>query len=580
MKILIVTTEIGLDGGGLSLSCTRLVDILSKDNVVEITHSYTTPILTVSGGIFPQLGKSIQAEYKLKVDTKKYQGIDIVIGFGGKFNGYYASLLAKQIKAKYILCLRGSDVNLAKWSVEDSWLLYEASDCADKIICLSNEMQRNVLLANSSTYNKIVIIPNPLDSECADVFFPNLPSSVVIGCAASHLNEKKGIANLLCFVSEFKKISEMPIKLVLVGDIDDDLKLEYQRIIDRLCLQNNVEFHNNTSRENLTSMMKEWDFYVQCSVCEGHPNSISEALQNGCAFISTNTGYVAEILSPEYPELFFNEWNPVSMAMSLKKLICLDHKEEIYSNAIKKLQQNCNKLEITEKWNNLFSCGIKKVVEHIIAVGLHDVQGDLYDSITTPISAFQKFVKRIYLSGYGLCSMKDYLAKDTEERKSWIVCTFDDGYKGVSDYALPILSRYGFTATVFICTNLIGKNNKWNNKDAVLRQHLNIEELRNLHRYGWEIASHGVSHFNLLKLTDEELDYELRQSHDFLAKEWGEVVTYAYPYGAYNAFIKSCVSKYYKYAFSVTQGGTSLIADSLQIRRYSITEIYKMLSVK
>ncbi len=580
MKILIVTTEIGLDGGGLSLSCTRLVDILSKDNVVEINHSYTTPILTVSGGIFPQLGKSIQTEYKLKVDAEKYQDIDIVIGFGGKFNGYYASLLAKQIKAKYILCLRGSDVNLAKWSVEDSWLLYEASDYADKIICLSNEMERNVLLANSSTYNKIVIIPNLLDSECADVFFPNLPSSVVIGCAASHLNEKKGIANLLCLVSEFKKISELPIKLVLVGDIDDNLKLEYQRIIDRLCLQNNVEFHNNTSRANLKSMMKEWDFYVQCSVCEGHPNSISEALQNGCAFISTNTGYIAEILSPEYPELFFNEWEPVSMAMSLKKLIRLDHKEEIYSNAFKILQQNCNKQEIIKKWDNLFDCGIKKAVEHIIAVGLHDVQGNLYDSITTPISAFQKFVKRIYQSGYGLCSMKDYLAKDTEERKSWIVCTFDDGYKGLNDYALPILSQYGFTATVFICTNLIGKDNKWNNKDAVLRQHLNMEELQNLHRYGWEIASHGVSHFNLLKLTDEEMDYELRQSHDFLVKEWGEVVTYAYPYGAYNAFIKSCVSKYYKYAFSVTQGGTSLIADSLQIRRYSITEIYKMLSLE
>lgn len=580
MKILIVTTEIGLDGGGLSLSCTRLVDILSKDNVVEINHSYTTPILTVSGGIFPQLGKSIQTEYKLKVDAEKYQDIDIVIGFGGKFNGYYASLLAKQIKAKYILCLRGSDVNLAKWSVEDSWLLYEASDYADKIICLSNEMERNVLLANSSTYNKIVIIPNLLDSECADVFFPNLPSSVVIGCAASHLNEKKGIANLLCLVSEFKKISELPIKLVLVGDIDDNLKLEYQRIIDRLCLQNNVEFHNNTSRANLKSMMKEWDFYVQCSVCEGHPNSISEALQNGCAFISTNTGYIAEILSLEYPELFFNEWEPVSMAMSLKKLIRLDHKEEIYSNAFKILQQNCNKQEIIKKWDNLFDCGIKKAVEHIIAVGLHDVQGNLYDSITTPISAFQKFVKRIYQSGYGLCSMKDYLAKDTEERKSWIVCTFDDGYKGLNDYALPILSQYGFTATVFICTNLIGKDNKWNNKDAVLRQHLNMEELQNLHRYGWEIASHGVSHFNLLKLTDEEMDYELRQSHDFLVKEWGEVVTYAYPYGAYNAFIKSCVSKYYKYAFSVTQGGTSLIADSLQIRRYSITEIYKMLSLE
>lgn len=57
------------------------------------------------------------------------------------------------------------------------------------------------------------------------------------------------------------------------------------------------------------------------------------------------------------------------------------------------------------------------------------------------------------------------------------------------------------------------------------------------------------------------------------------VLTYAYPYGAYNDFIKSCVGKYYKYAFSVTKGGTSLVSDALQIRRYSITEIYSMLSI-
>lgn len=583
MKILIVTTEIGLNGGGMSLSCTRLTDLLSKDNVVEVTNSSTTPIFTASGGVFPQLGESIRMEYKLKTEVEKYQSFDVVIGFGGKFNGYYASLLAKQIKAKYILCLRGSDINLAKWSAEDSWYLYEASKCADRIVCLSKEMKQNILLTDRSTINKIVIIPNPLEGECADVLFPNLPSSVVIGCAASHLNEKKGIANLLYLVSEYKKISELPIKLVLVGDIDDDLKHEYLRIIDRLALRNNIEFHNKTSRTRLIHLMEKWDFYVQCSVCEGHPNSISEALQNGCAFISTRSGYIAEILPSEYPNLFFNEWNPASMAVSLKKLISLRNKEEIYSNAYKKLQQSCNKQEIRERWNKLLDCGVKKVdkssIEHIIAVGLHDVQGNLHDSITTPVLVFQKFVEQIYLSGYGLCSMKEYLVKDIEERKSWIVCTFDDGYKGLNDFALPILNKHGFTATVFVCTSLIGKDNKWNNKDAILRQHLNMDELKNLYQHGWEIASHGVSHFNLLKLTDEELEYELKQSYDFIAKEWGEVLTYAYPYGAYNAFIKSRVSKYYKYAFSVTQGGTSLVADTLQIKRYSITEIYQMLSV-
>ena len=583
MKILIVTTEIGLDGGGMSLSCTRLKDILSKDNVVEVVNSSATSILTASGGVFPLLGKSIRMEYKLKAEAEKYNGFDFLIGFGGKFNGYYASLLAKQIKAKYILCLRGSDVNLAKWSAEDSWFLKEASNYADKIVCLSKEMRQNLLLSNNSIRDKIVIIPNQLEGDFAGVSFPNLPSSVVIGCAASHLNEKKGVANLLCLVSEFKKISDLPIKLTLVGNIDEDLKSEYRQIIGELSLQGNVEFCYKTSRKSLISMMKDWDFYVQSSVCEGHPNAISEALQSGCAFISTKTGYIAEVLSSEYPELFFNEWEPSSMALSLKNLIALEGKEDIYSNVFKKIQLHCSKNNIVDRWNSLFSCNVNnkntKDIEHVIAVGLHDVQGDLHDSITTPVLVFNKFVEKIHQSGYGLCSMTDYLAKDAEERTSWIVCTFDDGYSGLNDFALPIMSKYGFNATVFVCTGLIGKDNKWNNKDAVLRKHLNIDELQNLHQHGWEIASHGVSHFNLLKLTDDEIEHELKESYVFLAKEWGKTLSYAYPYGAYNAFIKSCVSKYYKYAFSVNQGGTSLVADSLQIRRYSITEIYDMLSL-
>lgn len=584
MRILIVTTEIGIDGGGMSLSCTILADILSKNHAIEITSSLTAPILTASGGIFPQLGKSIQMEYKLKIEMEKFQGIDVVLGFGGKFNGYYASLLARQIKAKYVLCLRGSDINLTKWSVEDSWFLHEASMCANKIVCLSREMERNILYANHSVINKIVIIPNVIEGECSEIAFPNLPLSVRIGCAASHLNEKKGVANLLCMISEFKKMSELPIKLVIVGDIDEDLKQEYMQIIMQLALQNDVDFHNKTSRTALASIMRSWDFYVQGSVCEGHPNSIIEALQNGCAFISTKTGYIAETLYPEYPDLFFNEWSPFSMALALQKLIHLENKEGIYSSAYKKLQHYCDKNEITEKWNLLFDNATvnvtKKSIEYIIAVGLHDVQGKLFDSITTPISAFEKFAKKIHQSGYGLCSMKDYIAKDPIERTSWIVCTFDDGYKGLNDSVLPILNKYGFTATIFVCTGLIGKDNKWNNKDAVSRQHLDMDELQNLHQSGWEIASHGVFHVNLLKLTDDELEEELKRSHDFITKQWGEVLTYAYPYGAYNAYIKSCVGKYYKYAFSVTQGGTSLIVDSLQIRRYSITEIYQMLSVE
>lgn len=125
-QILIVTTEFGLEGGGISLSCTRLVNILSNNNYVEVADSLALPIATASGGKLTGLNKYIRMEYKLKTESQRYKDFDIIIGFGGRFNGYYASLLARQINAKYILCLRGSDINLAKWSIEDIWYLEEA----------------------------------------------------------------------------------------------------------------------------------------------------------------------------------------------------------------------------------------------------------------------------------------------------------------------------------------------------------------------------------------------------------------------------------------------------------------------
>lgn len=90
--------------------------------------------------------------------------------------------------------------------------------------------------------------------------------------------------------------------------------------------------------------------------------------------------------------------------------------------------------------------------------------------------------------------MHEYIQKSKEERRQWIVCTFDDGYKSLTNEAYKILKRYDFSATVFICTDLIGCDNTWNNKDAVLRKHLNVDDIQKLKDAGWEIASHGVLH--------------------------------------------------------------------------------------
>lgn len=584
MNILIITTEVGANGGGLALSCSRLIDLLSKEHHVQLSLSTDYPIVTTSGGYNLALELRISKEYKLKQDTITYKGIDVIIGFGGGFNGYYASLLAEKLKARFIINFRGSDINLSKWSVEESWYNSEACRRACKIICLSNEMVRNVLSLSPLSSDKVVIIPNELSLKSKVTRFPNLPNKVVLGCAAAHLNEKKGIGNLLYMISKFKSTADTHVSLELVGDIDDDLRRHYFEIIKELHIEENIVFHGYKTRQELAQTMLSWDFYIQASVCEGNPNVVSESLLNGLAFISTKTGYVSEILCDDFPELFFDSFEPQMMSAKLLKLINRHDLAEIYHHAYNVLEAKIKKQEVVEKWQNILSDNTpynkELIIDNILAICLHDVCGEIHDSITTPYTVFQHFVDFIHENGYGLCSMKDYIKKSREERKHYIVCTFDDGYKSLASIAMPILSKYGFSATVFVCTSLIGNNNQWNCKDAILRQHLNENDILVLYENGWEIASHGVSHSNLLKLSDIDLDYELSESKRILSKMCGEVFSYAYPYGSYNIHIEKCVTKYYKYAFALSQGGTSLAVDRLQIKRYSISDIYKMLSTK
>ena len=581
MNILIVTSEIGLDGGGMALACKRVVDILRKEHNVIVLSSTENPIYTVKGGMNPNTENGIRKEYKLKHDSLVYKHADAVIAFGGRFNGYYGAMLAEKLGKRFILALRGSDINIVKWSIDDTWYLREAITRASKIVCLSKEMIRNVISLCPEANGKTIIIPNEYEGDYVKINFHNLNDKIVIGTAASHLNEKKGIGNLIFMLKKFREISETDICLDLVGEIDSDLLENYQNEVKAHNLGNNIRFLGYQPREILKDTMKDWDFYIQASVCEGHPNAISESLQCGTGFISSKTGFIAETLQEQFAEFFFEDFTPDVMANNLKALCCMPNLAERYQEAIGVIKSNCAKEYIAQKWLGMLSYNKTPKneieVESIVCVGLHDVMGDIHDSITTPTNVFRDFVGYIAEKGYGICSMHDYLSKSKEERKKWIVCTFDDGYKSLTNDALEILKKQGFTATVFVCTGLIGKDNSWNNKDAILREHLDINAINLLIKEGWEVASHGVFHKNLLKLSDVEIEYELLESKKALNQIVGYCDTYAYPYGAYNKFIRRCVEKYYKYAFTVDQGGTSMVVDKHQLKRYSITEIYKML---
>lgn len=61
----------------------------------------------------------------------------------------------------------------------------------------------------------------------------------------------------------------------------------------------------------------------------------------------------------------------------------------------------------------------------------------------------------------------------TERMPPRAVCiTFDDGYRSVHDFALPILRELGLPATVFVTSGYVGAGNMWNDRIIEAVQHL------------------------------------------------------------------------------------------------------------
>lgn len=580
MNISIVTYEMELEGGGLAYSCHQFRNMLIKlGHEVKLISSALDSSTYLEGGYDKTLNRSLAFEAKLKADSKNIQSDTLLIAFGGGFNGYYTSLLAQKTTCRMWLMLRGSDANICKWDLDKLSFTKYAIEKSELVIGLSKEICDNA--KNLVPACKTVVLPNACTCTSTEVKAVS-KKKIVIGTGATHLNEKKGVSALISMVGVFTdKHPDVSMTLELVGEIDEDILSQYQQQCERLEITENVKFLGRKSREEFRLIQSQWDFYVQASVCEGMGNSVVDCMAIGVPVILSNTGYVAELANQYMPEIVLPSIDPQSLSDTLYNVLNDKNFITEYKSFYDKFFALTSIENIREQLERLLRTKNKevksKIPEGILSVSLHDVSGDVHDNITTPIDVFKKFVEDINEAGFILCSMRKYMSKSSNERSKSIVCTFDDGYTGLLTNALPIMKRYGFTATVYVCTDYIGKNNDWNFKDKQRRTHMSLQELHDLNDAGWEIGSHGVTHRSLLRLNDEEIIYELSKSKQLLDKEFGCTSSYAYPYGDYNEYTMKLVKQFYENAFLLTQGGVYLEVDSHRIHRYYVSEIYKII---
>lgn len=155
-----------------------------------------------------------------------------------------------------------------------------------------------------------------------------------------------------------------------------------------------------------------------------------------------------------------------------------------------------------------------------------------------------------------------------------VILTFDDGLKSCIDNAVPHLKRFGFCATFFVVPGLVGKGSRW------LRGRLGLElplagwgKLRQLTEEGLECGAHGLTHSQLTELPLEASQFEMTESKRILEEQLGRPVRHmAYPYGAYNAEVRSLAKEAgYRTACAVRGGHSGTKDDRFALRRIVVS---------
>jgi peptidoglycan/xylan/chitin deacetylase (PgdA/CDA1 family) len=206
--------------------------------------------------------------------------------------------------------------------------------------------------------------------------------------------------------------------------------------------------------------------------------------------------------------------------------------------------------------------------------------------ISISAERFERHIRHLANRGYQCLRVSEIVplldAGSPLPRKA-VAITFDDGYLNNLESAVPILRRYGFSATVFVATGHIGATNCWPNQHRSIPRlrMMNAGDLVEFRAAGMDVGAHTVSHPRLPTLEPRTCRNEIVDSKHHLEDILQErVPLFSYPYGQYDSESLDVVAEHFDGAISNRLGRVSARSNRYALERLNATSgIFRRLPI-
>jgi len=200
---------------------------------------------------------------------------------------------------------------------------------------------------------------------------------------------------------------------------------------------------------------------------------------------------------------------------------------------------------------------ISSLVFHYL--GYSSVRNFIFRAVRKPVARFVMFHDlpmealgcfeanlRFLKRSTNVVSLDDFISGRLSWEKTNVVITFDDGYKSWVTDAIPTLTKLELPATFFVSSGFVelskeGETEFMRSKLCVTQPArkitggLEIEDVRNIVKQGFNVGGHTVNHCNLAEVREsgrirEEIQEDKKRLEEITG---GKIEYFAYPFGDY-----------------------------------------------